>query len=78
MEEMSLEEAIELLNWLKFELKFIKGNNEKMTKNIQLSEKAIQTVLNELDNRIPVERIKHDLKVCEEVYKREMQPYQRE
>lgn len=40
MEEMSLEEAIELLNWLQFELKFIKGNNEKMTENIRLTDKG--------------------------------------
>ena len=78
MEEMSLEEAIELLDWLKFELKFIKGNNEKMTENIRLSEKAIETVLEELNNRIPISKIKHDLKVCEEVYEKEMKPYQRE
>lgn len=40
--------------------------------------KAIQTVLSSLENSIPVERIEHDLKVCEEVYEREMKPYQRE
>lgn len=76
MEEMSLEEAIELLNWLKFELKFIKGNNEKMTKNIQLSEKAINAVLNELDNRIPTEAIEKKIQEYKGLKEIDMQAYE--
>ena len=76
MEKMSLEEAIELLNWLKFELKFIKGNNEKMTKNIQLSEKAINAVLNELENTIPTEAIEKKIQEYKGLKEIDMQAYE--
>lgn len=53
------------------------GHNDRF-EELRLYEIAIDTVLEELNNRIPISKIKHDLKVCEEVYEREMKSYQRE
>ena len=83
---MDLKESIEILN--KFKNNYIERDKleinprgelkiGKIYKKIEL-DKAIETVLKELNNRIPISKIKHDLKVCEEVYEKEMKPYQRE
>ena len=65
---MELEEAIKICE------DFIDENKSRPI----ILHKAIETVLKAQENSIPKKKIEHDLEVCQNVYKKEMKPYQTE